>query len=117
MAFNLALADTIRSSFTRRGVQWVEQKMMGGICFMVDGKMCVGVSADRLMVRVAPEAYEEAISRTGGKPMVIGEKVLKGFVFVEPEGYDMQWQFESWIDLAIAFNPHAKSSKKRKSSS
>lgn len=117
MAFNLALADTIRTSFTRRGILWVEQKMMGGICFMVDGKMCVGVSADRLMVRVAPDAYEEAISRTGGKPMIIGTKALKGFVFVDPEGYDMQWQFDSWIDLAIAFNPLAKSSKRRKPTS
>lgn len=42
---------------------------------------------------------------------------LRGYVWVDPEGYDMQDQLEGWLGLALEFNPRAKSSKKRSSSS
>lgn len=69
MGFNEALADSVRAVFSQKGVVAVEKRMMGGLCFMVDDKMCVGVDSDHLMVRLAPAKYQWALSQTGCVPM------------------------------------------------
>jgi TfoX/Sxy family transcriptional regulator of competence genes len=113
MPFDEDLADRVRRSFTRRVVHFDEKRMMGGLCFMVDGKMCVGISGDRLMVRLDPEDYECALARAGCTPMEITGRPMRGFVFVTPDGTTAQADFESWIDEALEFNPRAKASKPR----
>ena len=80
---------------------------------MVDGKMCVGVIKDNLMARVGPEAYDAALTRKACREMDFTKRPMKGYVFVEPEGWDMDADLEYWIDLCLAFNPFAKSSKKK----
>ena len=57
--------------------------MFGGVCFMVNGKMCVGVEKERLMVRLDPEKYEEVLEMNGCVPMDFTGKVMKGYVFVD----------------------------------
>ena len=88
--------------------------MMGGLCFMVDGKMCVGVEKARLMARIDPAIYEKALGRKGCVPMDFTGRPMRGFVFVQAEGYASDHDLASWLDLALEFNPHAKSSKKRR---
>lgn len=113
MPFNESLADRVRAAFTRAGVSAVEKRMMGGLCFMVDDKMCVGLDRDHLMVRLDPEKYDWALNQVGCLPMEFTGRPMRGFVWVDPEGYDTQQQLESWLDLALEFNPRAKSSKKK----
>lgn len=113
MPFNESLADRVRAAFARAGVSAVEKRMMGGLCFMVDDKMCVGLDNDHLMVRLDPEKYEWALNQVGCLPMEFTGRPMRGFVWVDPEGYDTQQQLESWLDLALEFNPRAKSSKKK----
>ena len=113
MSFNDALADRLRMSLKKRKVVFNEKRMMGGICFMVCDKMCLGVSDDRLMVRLDPDVYEACLKRKGCKPMDFTGRPLKGFVFVLPEGHGSQQQLDYWLDLALEFNPRAKLSKKR----
>ena len=86
--------------------------MMGGVCYLVDDKMCVGVVKDSLMARIDPEVSEKAKERPGCRDMDFTKKTMKGFVFIDPEGTDFDRDLEYWIDLAMEFNPRAKRSKK-----
>jgi TfoX/Sxy family transcriptional regulator of competence genes len=114
MAYDSALADCVTDLLTARGVSFETKSMMGGLCFMVDGKMCVGVEKSRLMVRLDPAVEGEALKRQGCKPMDFTGRPMKGYVFVHPEGYESEAQLRHWIELALEFNPKAKASKKKR---
>ena len=114
MAYNKVLAERIHRVFEDKKVDFEDKKMMGGLCYMVDDKMCVGVVKDDLMARIGEEAYAKVIDRRGCRPMDFTNRPMKGYVFVAPEGTDMEKDLEFWIQLALEFNPIAKSSKKKK---
>jgi TfoX/Sxy family transcriptional regulator of competence genes len=114
MAYDEHLADRVRQSLKEKGIHYLEKKMFGGLCFMVDDKMCMGIVKDELMARVGPDHYEEALSREGAKEMNFTGRAMKGYVFVEAEGVDMQENLEYYVERCLAFNPLAKSSKKKK---
>src|SRR5258707_160445 len=65
MAYDEALEKRIRRFFDRKRIKQEGKRMIGGLCFMVKGKMCVGVEKSRLMARVGPGAYEDALTRKG----------------------------------------------------
>ncbi|GAB3227329.1 TfoX/Sxy family protein [Algoriphagus aestuariicola] len=118
MAFDPYQSDRISRTLKDKGVTSSSKKMMGGLCFLVDDKMLLGLDQDkktlenRLMVRVGPAAYPQALEKLGCCPMDFTGKPMKGYVFVYPEGFDLDEQLEEWIDLAMTFNPLAKKSKK-----
>jgi TfoX/Sxy family transcriptional regulator of competence genes len=91
-----------------------EKRMMGGLTFMVNKKMCVGILNEELMVRLAPEEYEAALERPGCREMNFTGRPMKGFVFVGPDGTKSSRNLQFWINLALAFNKRAKASKKKK---
>lgn len=113
MAYNENLAERIRASFRRRRRVFEEKQMMGGLCFMVAEKMCVGVSADRLMVRLDPAIKADALKREGCAQMDFTGRPMKAFVFVSPEGWEAGDGLDYWLSLALEFNPRAKSAKRR----
>ena len=114
MAYDEYLSERIRNAFQRKRVTVEEKKMMGGLCYLVDDKMCVGIVKDNLMARIDPEIYEEALTRKGVRDMDFTGRPMKGYVFVDPEALDLEADLEYWIQLALDFNPKAKSSKKKK---
>ncbi len=112
MAFNKTLASRVRDLLSiHRKVE--EKKMMGGLTFMVNAKMCVGILDDELMVRIAPEEYENALQQPGCREMDFTGRPMKGFVFVSLEATRGN-QLRQWISLALQFNKISKSSKKKK---
>lgn len=112
MAFDSALADRVRKRLAKEPL--VEEKaMMGGLVFLVDDKMCVCVLDDSLMVRVDPADVPELLRRPGASPMAFTGRTMKSFVVVAPEGIASKADFESWISLALEFNPRAKKAKGR----
>ena len=112
MAYDEPLANKVRKALARRVVE--EKQMMGGLTFMVNGKMCVGVLKDDLMVRLDPVIYELALERKGAREMKFTGKPMRGFVFVGPQGTDRKKDLDYWVGLALEFNKKAKVSKKRK---
>lgn len=115
MAYNELLADRIRVALGEHpGLE--EKLMFGGICFMIDDKMCIGVVKDEIMCRIDPKLEEAALERTGCRPMDFTRKSMKGFVFVGEEGLRGKSDLDYWIRLCLDFNPHAKSSKKKSKS-
>jgi len=114
MAYDEHLADRISRAFQEKGINAEEKKMMGGICYLVNDKMCAGVNSNNLMARIGPEAYEEALRKPGCREMDFTKRPMKGFVYVEAEGTDMDSDLAEWIQLCLDYNPKAKSSKKKK---
>ncbi len=97
-------------SLTHKKVE--EKAMFGGLCFMVNDKMCVGVEKDRLMVRLDPAQYDEVITKEGCKPMDFTGRVMKGYVFVDADVLTTKMKLNYWIQLALEYNKIAKASKK-----
>jgi TfoX-like protein len=85
--------------------------MMGGLCFMVNGKMCVGVERNRLMARIVPDAYEDALKCKGCRPMDFTGLLMRGFVFVEAEALKTAKDLRFWVELALVYNSTAKKSR------
>lgn len=113
MAYSELLADRIRSILKSKQVHFMEKKMMGGLTFMVNDKMCLGIIKEDLMARIDPEVYTETLRKTGCREMDFTGKPMKGYIMVNPKGIDMDSELEFYIDLALKFNPKAKSSKKK----
>ena len=111
MAYDEKLADRTRKLLPRTKVE--EKKMMGGLTFMVNGKMCVGILKNNLMARIDPDVYESALRKKGCREMDFTGKPIKGFVFVDPSGTSNKKDLKYWLDLALDFNTRAKVSKRR----
>ena len=113
MAYNEKLADRIRESIA--DLPNIEEKeMMGGLTFMYNGKMCIGIIADEMMCRIDPAFHETAIEKTGCRTMDFTKRPMKGYVMVDDTGMKTKKDFDYWINLSLEFNKKAKASKKRK---
>jgi TfoX/Sxy family transcriptional regulator of competence genes len=114
MAYDEKLADRVREILVEQP-QIEEKQMMGGLAFMVNNKMCVGVIKDELMARIDPDIYEDCLEKHGCHPMDFTGKPMRGWIFVSPEGITKPSELEYWINLAIEFNTQAKKYVKKKS--
>jgi len=114
MAYNEKLADRVREIIAVHHKRVTEKRMFGGLCFMVNDKMCVGVEKERLMVRLDPEKQEEVMEKEGARPMDFTGIVMKGYVFVDIEALNTKKKLEYWMNLALEYNKKAKASKKKK---
>jgi TfoX/Sxy family transcriptional regulator of competence genes len=112
MAYDELLEDRIRRILQEKNIHYTSRKMMGGLTFLVDEKMCVGIVKNSLMARIDPEKYPEALQKEGCREMDFTGRPMKGYVFVEPSGTDMDEDLEYWIGLALEYNPKAKKSRK-----
>lgn len=113
MPYDEKLAARIRKRFA--GLKKVEEKkMIGGLTFMLNGKMCVGVIKNELLVRIDPSMHDEVIKRPGARTMDFTKRPMSGFVQVSPDGLGSEKTLDAWIELALAYNPIARSSKKKK---
>ena len=112
MAFDEALASRLRTRLS--SLPRVEEKrMMGGLCFMVEGKMALGIMKDELMVRIDPARHEALVERPGARTMELGKRPMHGYLLVEPDALRTARDLEEWVQQALDFNPRAKASKKR----
>ncbi|SRR5258708_3192087 len=91
-----------------------EKEMMGGLTFMVNDKMCIGIIKDELMCRIEPGLQEIALKKTGCRIMDFTGRPMNGFVMVGDRGMKSKKDFDYWIDNCLSFNKKAKSSKKKR---
>ncbi|GAA0880751.1 TfoX/Sxy family protein [Algoriphagus jejuensis] len=119
MAYDLYLAERLKRILSDRKANFYQKAMMGGVVFMVEDKMCIGIardkktSEDRLMARIGEKAQLRYANKLGCRPMEFTGRPMKDFVFAYPEGYDLEKDLEFWVALALEFNPFAKKSKSR----
>ena len=113
MAYDEQLANRIRARLANLpDIQ--EKPMMGGLTFMYNGKMCVGIIKDELMCRIDPGEHASAIEKLGCRTMDFTNRPMKGYILIDDTGMKTQQDFDYWINLALAYNPKAKASKKKK---
>ena len=102
MQFDERLAQRIRRALNgKRGV--AEKRMFGGLCFLLHGNMCCGVERDRLVIRVGPEQYEQALSKPHARPMDFTGRPLRGFVYVSAEGCRTEPSLKAWVSRGLDF--------------
>ena len=112
MPYNEKLANRIRERFA--GLDNVEEKeMMGGLTFMYNDKMCVGIIKDELMCRIDPSIHEVAVGKPGCRTMDFTKRPMMGYIMIDETGMKSKKDFDYWINLALDFNKKAKSSKKK----
>jgi TfoX/Sxy family transcriptional regulator of competence genes len=114
MAYNEKLAQRVRSLMPATpATKVVEKKMFGGLCFMVDDKMCVAITPDSILIRLSPEHYEAAITAKTLDPMLhIGRK-MTGFGYISQDLLKTDKQLSHWMGLALEFNRHVPSPKRK----
>ena len=112
MAYNEKIANRIRERLSDLP-NLEEKEMMGGIAFMYNDKMCVGVVKDDMMCRIDPDKYEDALKKPGCRPMDFTGRPMKGWIFIDEHGMKNKKDLDYWIGLALEFNKKAKKSKKK----
>ncbi|MBI1224583.1 MAG: RNA methyltransferase [Bacteroidetes bacterium] len=115
MENKLITAARIADALTAKGIVYEEKKMFGGICFLVNDKILAGANRDnKLLTRIDPEEETELLTREGTSMMVHGNRPMSGFMYVEEAAYESDADLDFWLEKCLAYNPKAKSSKKKK---
>ena len=112
MKYNQDLCNRVRGKLYH--LSDVEEKeMFSGLVFMVNGKMCIGISRQDLMLRINPSDLESLNNKDGWEQMSMGNKVMNGYILVSEDVLNRNDELDFWIKLALDFNPLAKASKKK----
>lgn len=115
MAYDTNLVDRVReylSEIPNIGIE--EKEMFNVLNFMVNGKTCVCVSGENLMLRFDPSRQAELSEKDGYETMLMKGKEYKGYCYINPDGFKDKKDFEFFLNLCLDFNKVAKSSKKRR---
>lgn len=113
MAQNIPFANRVREALANTQ-NVTEKNMFRGTAFMVDDKLCISVGDDRMMCRIDPAIHEELVEKGGCRTMYMKGREYKGYVLVDEEAVKNNSDLLYWVNLCLAFNKHAKSSKKKK---
>jgi TfoX/Sxy family transcriptional regulator of competence genes len=101
MAFDDALAERLRDRL-RDAAGVHEKKMFGGLAFLTDGNMTVGVHGDDLIVRIAPDDMPTALAEPGVRPFDITGRPMRGWILVAGEALDDD-VLDGWVERARTF--------------
>jgi TfoX/Sxy family transcriptional regulator of competence genes len=103
MAYDEDLANRIRELIAAED-GLTEKKMFGGLAFLIDGNMSVGVSGQGgLMVRVDPDQTEELVAKPHARPFEMRGREMRGWLRVDDEGLRTKRQLEPWVRRGIAY--------------
>ena len=115
MAYDIKLADSVRAYLAEiTDLEMEEKEMFTILNFMVNGKTCVCVSGENLMLRFDPKLQEELAERNGYETMLMKGKEYKGYCYIDPVGFKEKADFEYFVKLCFEYNKIAKASKKSK---
>ena len=102
MAFDETLARRIRTILDTHSGS-IEKHMFGGVCFMIRGRMCVGIIDASLMVRLDPDEADRLADQPHVRPMDFTGKPMRGYLFVDPEGIDSPKALRAWVDRSVRY--------------
>lgn len=102
MAYNEQLVSRVRNLVSNKP-GYSERKMFGGMSFIINGNMACGVNEDNLVVRVGPDAYQEALGKPHAKAADMTGRSIKGWVTVEPAGLTNEQDLLAWVDRGVSY--------------
>lgn len=103
MAFDEILAQRIQNKLFDLKIQFEEKRMFGGLAFMIQGKMCIGITKNQMMLHVLDEHYDFLIEENYVHPMQFTGKTMRGFLFIDQEAFINESEFEKFIQLGLEF--------------
>ena len=108
----LQLIAAVRTALAQRS-DVEERPLFGTHAFFVDGKLCIAVKGEELLVRLPPERHGE-IQELQNTRELSPDGGMQGYFWVEPNGYATRAQWNYWIQEALAYNPLARATPPRK---
>ena len=115
MTYDVNLVNRVREYLAEIPKIEVEEKEMFNVLnFMVNGKTCICISGQNLMLRFDPKLQEELLEKQGYETMLMKGKEYKGYCYINPDGFKHRKDFEYFLNLCLEFNKIAKSTKKQK---
>jgi len=103
MTLDEGLAQRIRDQISDIA-GYEEKRMFGGIGFLLKGNMACGVNKENLIIRVGPDYYQEALSKSNVKVFDMTGKAMNGWIVVTQPGYQKDADFQEWVDRGVAFS-------------
>lgn len=102
MAYDADLANRVRERLG--GEDRVNEKaMFGGLAFLLSGNMAVGITGDELMVRVGPDATDDALGRPHARPFDMTGRPMRGWILVAAGGVREERDLDDWVARGVAF--------------
>jgi TfoX/Sxy family transcriptional regulator of competence genes len=103
MAYDEELAGRIRALLSDEpGVK--EQKMFGGLAFLVNGNMAVAASSHGgLLARVDPADGEKLLAKPHVQLMEMGGRKMAGWLRVDAEALRTKRQLGPWVDRGVSY--------------
>ena len=102
MAYDEGLAQRLHDALDGR-VDYSTKKMFGGLAFMVNGHMTVGIVQDDLCARVGKEGWSEALALPGAREMDFTGKSLKTMVYVDQSALQTDEALDAWVTRCLAY--------------
>ena len=103
MAYDESLAERIRELVGgEAGV--TEQKMFGGLAFLIGGNMAVAASGQGgVLVRVDPAEWDALLASTSAEPMEMGGHRMAGWLRVGPNDVRRKRELAKWVQLGASY--------------
>jgi TfoX/Sxy family transcriptional regulator of competence genes len=102
MPFDEKLANRVRRILEKvEGLS--EKKMFGGLCFLINGNMALGLVNEDLMIRVEPESYDKLLSQPNVRKMDFTGRPLKGFLYIGAKGTESDKDLRKWVLKSVEF--------------
>jgi isopenicillin N synthase-like dioxygenase len=115
MAYDTQLVDRVREFLADiPDIEVEEKEMFAVLNFMVNGKTCVCVSGENLMLRFDPQLQAELAERTGYETMLMKGKEYKGYCYIHPEGFKNKKDFDYYLTICLNYNKISNKSKKKR---
>jgi hypothetical protein len=102
MAYDEDLAGRVREQLAAEPAV-TEKAMFGGLAFLLHGNTAVGLSGQELMVRVGPEASDDALAHPHTRPFDMTGRPMKGWVLVAPDGVAGESDLATWVARGVRF--------------
>lgn len=102
MAYDEGLAERLRETLLDYPPT-SEKKMFGGLSFLLNGNLCIGVIGEDLIVRVGADAHPAALQQAYTRAFDFTGKPMIGWIVVAPDGLETDEALQAWVDRAISF--------------
>jgi TfoX/Sxy family transcriptional regulator of competence genes len=103
MAYDEVLSLRVEKQLLQQNINFVAKKMFGGMAYMINDKMCVGIVKNELMLHVLEEVYESLLEENHVRPMNFTGKIMKRFLFIEEEALTNEEVLFHWVKFGLDF--------------
>lgn len=113
MAYSEKLALQIAEILLEKDIFFTEKKMFGGLAFMIEERMALGVVKDSLMIRCTVDEHEKLLESETCREMDFTGKPMRGFLFIDEPFYDTEKKLKNWVETALDFIQNSIPKKKK----